>query len=79
MSIDIISCVFASLIIVAILFCSVGSILMIVLGSICVDTKDYSACGSSAGAICMIVFGVILFLCCCCSGGGARANSNKSS
>ena len=58
----------AALIILIALGSGIASIILVVFGSICIGTNDFSLClQNKTSAIVMLVFGLLLFLCCCCS------------
>lgn len=42
----------------------IGSILLIVYGSICISDQDFTKCGDKTRAILMIVFGILIFISC---------------
>jgi hypothetical protein len=62
---------------------AVGSVIMVVLGSICVDRintgdlPDDDWCPGRTGSVVMLVFGILLFVCCCVGSCCKRKKSNN--
>lgn len=54
--------------VLCIVACSLGAVVVAVLGSVCLGTHDYSLCGSKGGAIAMVVVGGVLLFGNLCSG-----------
>lgn len=70
-------CCYLGLILFAILL-FIGALLLLIYGSICVNTNDYSGCNNNrSSAIAMIVFGVLILFCCFLGTGAAAKNKQK--